>query len=59
MRPNDFMSTRSPQLVACTWQLIEAINAFLKEKNGREIRFSLIVKNKRTLTIDISLLDSC
>ena len=44
-----FMSTRSPQLVACTWQLIEAINAFLKEKNGREIRFSLIVKKHEPL----------
>ena len=59
MRSNDFMSARSPQLVACTWQMIEAINAFLKEKNCREIRFSLIVKNKRKLTVDIPLLDPC
>ena len=59
MRSNDFMSARSPQLVACTWQMIEAINAFLKEKNCREIRFSLIVKNKRKLAVDIPLLDPC
>lgn len=25
MRSNNFMSTRSPQLVACTWQMIERI----------------------------------